>query len=311
MNIRKILRQRNNRLFYPPSGKKSGAGGFALREWGTAESLQRFIDAKAGIIYGKIGTTELQALEFCDRYIRPIWPKGVSWRRQAERLFFDSGVFPVQGEQFLAFTRIYRESLKNLDGVCLWQDDPFLALYEKLLVKACCPHAARIPLESLTPFALLPVLAGLRWLVISPFVHSMQRQVEKLPRIFGAFPWARQLSQIHKTCQFIRCPLFSYLEKSPFTSWSEGLARLSAEIEKKDFEVAIVGSGAWSLPLLARIKQSGRKGLHLGGATQILFGIKGRRWDGYWGKYYNENWVRPAPEETPAGFERKENGCYW
>ena len=109
----------------------------------------------------------------------------------------------------------------------------------------------------------------------------------------------------------MRCPFFSYLEKSPYSCWSEGLQRLSEEIYQRKYEIALVGAGAWSLPLLANIKNSGKKGLHLGGATQIAFGIKGRRWDGYWGKYYNESWIRPLPSETPAGFERKEKGCYW
>ncbi|NBX69461.1 MAG: hypothetical protein EBR01_10920 [Proteobacteria bacterium] len=311
MNVRRILRQWNNRLFYGSTRKRNNTRGLVSQELATVESWQRFLNGKTGIAYGKIGTTELQALEFCDRYIQPIWPKGVSWKRQAERLFFDSGLFPVEQRQFEEFIRIYRESLVTLDGVCLWQTDPYLAKYEKLLANSYCSMSDRIPLEVLTPFSLLPAIASQRWLVVSPFAQSMQRQVKHLHLIFEKSPWAAQLSKVHETCQFLRCPLFSYLEKSPYTSWSEGLIRLCKEIEKKDFEVAIVGAGAWSLPLLARIKQSGRKGIHLGGATQILFGIKGRRWDGYWGNHYNEHWIRPAPEETPAGFERKENGCYW
>ena len=29
----------------------------------------------------------------------------------------------------------------------------------------------------------------------------------------------------------------------------------------------------------ARLKKAGKKTIHLGGSTQILFGIKGKRWD--------------------------------
>lgn len=273
--------------------------------------MKRFINGSGGIIYGKIGTTELQALEFADRWVRPAWPSSLSWRRQARRLFVDSGVFPADRDQFDAFIRIYRESLRNLDGVCLWQDDPFWRAYEEKVVRRWCLQASPIPLECLTPFAVLGEIAKARWLVVSPFAKTMQQQCRNLPKIFRDFPWSGQLAEVHRTCQFLRCPLFSYLERSPFGSWSEGLEKLGTEIQRMEFDVALVGAGAWSIPLLAVVRKIGRKGIHLGGATQIAFGIKGRRWDEYWGMHYNEFWIRPSPEETPAGYKQKENGCYW
>jgi hypothetical protein len=102
------------------------------------------------------------------------------------------------------------------------------------------------------------------------------------------------------------------MEKSPYRDWSEGVDRLTEEALKHEFDLALVGAGAWSLPLLANLKRAGKKGLHLGGATQLVFGIKGRRWDQEgWYMPYNEAWVRPLPEETPAGCMQKEKGCYW
>ena len=58
-------------------------------------------------------------------------------------------------------------------------------------------------------------------------------------------------------------------------------------------------------------KDMGKKAIHIGGATQILFGIKGKRWDSC--GYYNEHWVRPSADETPKGVERFEHGtfAYW
>ena len=58
---------------------------------------------------------------------------------------------------------------------------------------------------------------------------------------------------------------------------------------------------------------SGLTLLDLGGATQILFGIRGRRWDDHRiiSKLYNEHWTRPKPTETPRHFDRVENGAYW
>ena len=54
-------------------------------------------------------------------------------------------------------------------------------------------------------------------------------------------------------------------------------------------------------------KRLGKQAVHLGGATQLLFGIKGKRW----GEIGNEHWVSPLAEERPQGFEKIEGGCYW
>ena len=82
---------------------------------------------------------------------------------------------------------------------------------------------------------------------------------------------------------------------------------------KKDFEVAIVGCGAYGLPLAARLKEAGKKVIHLGGATQIIFGIKGKRWDQHpkVSGMYNEYWTRPMEAEKPSNAESIESGCYW
>ena len=65
--------------------------------------------------------------------------------------------------------------------------------------------------------------------------------------------------------------------------------------------------------LAAHAKQSGKLAIHMGGATQILFGIKGRRWDDHdvISRLYNDSWVRPQPREVPARAMTVEGGCYW
>jgi hypothetical protein len=76
--------------------------------------------------------------------------------------------------------------------------------------------------------------------------------------------------------------------------------------------------------LAAYIKDLGKKAVHLGGTTQIMFGIRGKRWDlfleeerksgasnGFYSNLFNEHWVYPSPSETPARSELAESGCYW
>jgi hypothetical protein len=77
----------------------------------------------------------------------------------------------------------------------------------------------------------------------------------------------------------------------------------------EEFDLALIGAGAWSLPLAARIKKSGRAAIHTGGETQLFFGIKGSRWNHE--NFYNPSWVSVLPEETPAGRHKVDDGCYW
>ena len=55
--------------------------------------------------------------------------------------------------------------------------------------------------------------------------------------------------------------------------------------------------------------------VHMGGATQLLFGIMGKRWEGPLVGGYpsltNEHWTRPLPEERPPRYETVEGGTYW
>ena len=85
------------------------------------------------------------------------------------------------------------------------------------------------------------------------------------------------------------------------------------EISTLNFDIAIIGAGSYGLPLGSFIKQMGRQAVHLGGATQIMFGIKGRRWESkpFFQGLFNDSWVRPRDDETPSNSETVEGGCYW
>ena len=85
------------------------------------------------------------------------------------------------------------------------------------------------------------------------------------------------------------------------------------QIKKTEFDIAIIGCGAYGFPLAAFVKKLGKKAIHLGGATQILFGIKGKRWDNFEtiSKLYNQHWVYPDKSEYPDNYKMVGEGCYW
>ena len=84
-------------------------------------------------------------------------------------------------------------------------------------------------------------------------------------------------------------------------------------IAEKEFDVAIIGAGAYGFPLAAYVKSLGKQAIQMSGATQILFGIRGKRWDEHplISKFYNDSWVRPLKSETPPEIKKVEGGSYW
>ena len=80
------------------------------------------------------------------------------------------------------------------------------------------------------------------------------------------------------------------------------------EISNKKFDIALIGCGAYGLPLAGHVKRLGKIGIHMGGCLQLLFGIKGKRWDNNpsVNKFYNDNWVRPSNNDIPKLFKSRE-----
>lgn len=90
---------------------------------------------------------------------------------------------------------------------------------------------------------------------------------------------------------------------------------LASEMASEEADVVIIGAGPLGFLLAAEAKRLGRVAVHLGGATQLLFGIMGKRWDELESfTYQNDYWIRPLPEETPTltpGEVHFDNGAYW
>ena len=98
-----------------------------------------------------------------------------------------------------------------------------------------------------------------------------------------------------------------------YASWFDALAAMEEKMDAADYEVAIVGAGAYGLPLAAHARDTGHTAIQMSGATQLLFGIKGKRWDTHpvISKLYNDAWVRPAEDEGIDHREAVEGGSYW
>lgn len=156
------------------------------------------------------------------------------------------------------------------------------------------------------------VLAGKRVLVVHPFVESIRYQYEnnrtKIWNDPDVLPKFKELLTL-KAVQSI-----ADSKDQPYKDWFGALKYMEDEISKMDFDIAIIGCGAYGMCLAAHVKRMGKIAIHLAGWTQMLFGVYGNRWikdQPEYAKFINEYWIRPNKNERPKGAEKVENGCYW
>lgn len=146
-------------------------------------------------------------------------------------------------------------------------------------------------------------------LVVHPFEESIKKQFLIKDSIYAS-PWTLPDFEL-KTIEAVQ----SIAGNRPhgFKDWFEALDHMKDQISAVDFDIAILGCGAYGMPLAVFIKQLGKKAIHLGGNTQILFGIKGQRWevDPNFSWIFNEHWKRPGINETPQGHKSIDDNCYW
>jgi hypothetical protein len=199
------------------------------------------------------------------------------------------------------------DALAEVDLLGFWFTE-----YQARLVASLNPLPERCPLPLLEPWwhsdPWSRALAGRRVLVVHPFVATIQAQYKRRQQLFSGHDILPAFDLIT-----LKPPQTVGFATMDFSSWSEALEATLKAISGLDFDVALLGCGAYGLPLAAAIKAMGRPAIHLGGALQLLFGIRGKRWDGQpaFEALMNDTWCRPYPSDVPVSANLVEGGCYW
>ncbi len=221
----------------------------------------------------------------------------------------NAGIFPETDEGLDQFAEITLNSCEKIDLLGIWSHP--LKLEEKLF-RERCPSATLIHLQEIEPYyhssPWSVSLRGKKVLVIHPCEESIRTQYSKRELLFGDTGVLPEFEL--KTIKAVQSAAGSPVE---FESWVDAFESMKAKMDRLDFDVALIGAGAYGLPLASHAKDLGKQAIHMGGALQILFGIKGGRWDDNpaINKFYNEHWTRPLPEEIPVRSADVEEGCYW
>lgn len=216
----------------------------------------------------------------------------------------NAGFFPASVDLLEKFSQLMLEDMKQADVLGSWLKE------EKILDHYL--HAIKVRLPDLEPYyhqdPWTTALEGKTVLVIHPYDESIQSQYAKREKIF---PGKKILPEFKlKTIKAVQSIANN---KTGFNTWFDAYKHMCKQISETEFDIAIIGCGAYGFPLAAHVKRIGKKAVHLGGSTQIVFGIKGKRWEDheFISKLMNEHWVRPSQSEVPANHNKVEDGCYW
>ena len=253
-------------------------------------------------LVGRLGSVE-------SRLVGEYLFRGSSYSRLTlNQAHCNAGIFPLGKESLDEVANTIYSSLQLIDLLGIW-DSPYqykmvgqLSSYPKI-----CDLAALEPWWSVEPWSRM--LSGKRVLVVHPFVETIESQHSMSNHIHPGSP--SLLPRFELIC--VRPPQTLGHDCEGFRSWNDALSQLIERVSMIPFDVALIGCGAYGLPLGAAIKQMGKPAVHLGGALQLLFGIRGRRWEAMpqYLPLMNDAWVRPSSTETPALAERVDGGCYW
>lgn len=227
-----------------------------------------------------------------------------------EQMQNNAGFFPVSENAISKYAQLTIEDSALVDVLGCW-------LPEETRVEAYLPKDyKRIRLRYLEPDYWTENASG-EWtqclkdkkvLLVHPFTKTIKLQYQKRKKLFKDSSLIPDFE-----LQTVQAVQSIGGGNKDFDSWFDALRYMEDEIDKQTYDIAIIGCGAYGFNLAAHVKRTGHKAIHLGGATQLLFGIIGNRWESRddFRQLINDFWVRPSMEERPATASQVEGACYW
>lgn len=228
-----------------------------------------------------------------------------------------SGFYPLTKSRLEKFCHLMLDDTRELDILGSWLEkenilSDLLVGVQKVFLPYMEPYYSSLPWTR--------VLAGKKVLVVHPFAELIEYQYKNHTKLFKDENILPQFDlQTIKAVQSLGGG-----DENVFSTWFEALDWMKSEIEKKEYDICLIGCGAYGFPLAAHVKRLGKQAIHMGGALQLLFGIKGNRWEdpmygveewgipkGFYTDMFNEYWRKPGENLRPHNADDVEGACYW
>jgi hypothetical protein len=222
-----------------------------------------------------------------------------------------AGVYPINKDFVSRFANHYLGCSSNATNIGVW-----LGVRERFIIKNFIPNAIVNYSTDIEPFFIdIPwtkALENKKVLVVHSFIHSIKHQKQFLNLIHpnNMMPDFELI--------VVKPPLTTVFSERSEKDWFDELSKFILSISKLDFDVALVSSGSYGIPICNEIFKLGKSALYLGGVLQLFFGIKGARWTRL--KQYeilmNEHWIYPLQIDVNEDFKKQflsleNSGGYW
>lgn len=251
------------------------------------------------VLIGRNGSTELQAIltgQYNEAHMTcaGIWPPSYydGWRIKAVDATLAADVLATGWYETLAD-----------------QESSFLNNYRFIGSKVC--------LKALEPYYVdkqlrwTNLLEGQKVAVISPFADLCASQYLRREDIWTSeevLPANMEIVPVKTGFAPAICgssKAFSW----PVTNANDACAIVVKAVINSGAKIALIGCGGLGMLIAHQLKNLGVSSIVMGGALQVLFGIKGRRWTQTpIAEFWNEAWVWPP---APQNAHLIEGGCYW
>ena len=237
--------------------------------------------------------------------------------RRMESIRTYSGFFPIEEWAIRKFSELLLEDMKYVDVLASFNSREYLfndiiADIPKLYLLFMEPWFAKQPWTR--------VLKGKKVLVVHPFSEIIEYQYkEKRDKLF---PGTEILPEFQ--LETVKAVQSLGGDCSEFETWFDALAWMEDQIDRHDYDICLIGCGAYGFHLAAHVKRAGKQAVHMGGVLQMLFGIKGNRWEdpsygvpeygiprGWYLQLLNDAWIKPGDNYRPKNANQVEGACYW
>lgn len=285
-----------------------------LMDSDASQAIADLLEQNRPAMICRFGSNEIQTIIAYLKEIRPLSSKkfyhSFHWGDRLHDMHVTAGFYPIDDMELIyKFCDLMLRDTSEIDILGSWRKEEY---YLKKLLK----NVKRVRLRILEPyFNKVPwsrLLTNKKVLVIHPFADTIQQQYRKRKLLFND-------SRILPDFELITLKAVQSIGGQPdprFPTWFDALEFMKSEMDNIDYDIALIGCGAYGFPLAAHAKRTGKIGIHIGGALQILFGIFGKRWDSRpeFVQFKNEHWIYPPKNDIPSNLkkiEENEGPAYW
>jgi hypothetical protein len=240
-------------------------------------------------------------------------------QRQILLLERNAGIFPTNTASIAAWIRKTLAAIQDSDLLVAGWYKP-IAVDELDFLRAIGKRGPYLPLRALEPYYVpeayqwTSALEGRRVAVVSSFAETACVQATRATAVWSGRAVLPKATYLPVETRYSPRLAQGRAEwPDTVTSWDSAVTHVVNRVMEQDADIVLIGCGGLGMVIGHELRMRGKVCIVMGGAIQVLFGIKGRRWQNHSiiSTFWNDAWVWPRLEDTPAGADEVESSCYW